>query len=192
MPIEFEHEAQLAGRSVKVTADNVPDLLRAIAGLEELNRDARYLHKRIKREDGDAPRIALAFRKDADENEYYGFEEVRGDGQMPRNVTFGKKRDQTAIVPFFPKGKDGYYDPQKQGSRSGGGGGQQNRQPRQPGEPPQKNRQRQPPRGAGGQKQTGGRGHQNRPNRQQAQPNQQQINRRHNEAAKQQGDDLPF
>lgn len=96
----FEAVIQYAGREVRVQADSFAELHQALAGIEELNRDADFL-----RQQG-IDDIVPVYRKDSDENEYYGFQ----DRTSRRNITFGKKREK-GIIPFFPKGDDGYYDP---------------------------------------------------------------------------------
>lgn len=97
---QFEAVAHYAGRRVKIVTDTFAELHQALAGIEELNRDARYLQEQGIED------IVPVYRKDSDENEYYGFQ----DRYSRRNITFGKKREK-GIIPFFPKGAEGYYDP---------------------------------------------------------------------------------
>ena len=98
--VQFEARAVYAGREIIVKADTFAELHQALAGIEEMERDAHFL-----REKG-VEDVIPTYRKDANENEYFGFK-GRRDG---RNVTFGKKREGGAF-PFFPKGDEGYYDP---------------------------------------------------------------------------------
>ena len=98
--VQFEAQAVYAGREITVKADTFAELHQALAGIEEMERDAHFL-----REKG-VEDVIPTYRKDANENEYFGFK-GRRDG---RNVTFGKKREGGAF-PFFPKGEEGYYDP---------------------------------------------------------------------------------
>lgn len=96
----FEAEINYAGREVRVQADSFAELHQALAGIEELNRDAEFLLRQ------GIDEVVPVYRKDGDENEYYGFQ----DRNSRRNITFGKKREK-GIIPFFPKGEEGYYDP---------------------------------------------------------------------------------
>ena len=165
MATQFEAHTTYLGEDIVIKSDNFEELHRALAGVNELNQDANYLYSRLKKEDGKAPRLVPAYRKDNDENEYFGITEVTAGGRG-RNMTFGKKRDQTALVSFFPKGEEGYYDPdnppQRNGQRSGGQRGRQQnsqrgQQQRQSGGLRQgQNHQRQPAgqsQGGGGQQQ---------------------------------------
>ncbi len=102
----FEAVVEYAGTKVKVKADSFAELHQTLAGVEELNRDAAYLKKQGINE------VIPVYRKDRDENEYFGLQS-RYDR---RNVTFGTKREK-GIVPFFPKGADGYYDPEEAAAR---------------------------------------------------------------------------
>lgn len=104
---QFEAVIEYAGKRVKVKSDSFEELHATLAGIEELNQDADYL----KTEKG-IEEIIPVYRKDADENEYYGLQDRRS----RKNVTYGKKRGE-AMIPFFPKGADGYYDPDAQGPR---------------------------------------------------------------------------
>lgn len=99
---QFEAVITYAGREVRVQADSFAELHQTLAGIEELNRDAAFLRRQ------GIDEIVPVYRKDSDENEYYGFQ----DRNSRRNITFGKKREK-AIIPFFPKGEEGYYDPSK-------------------------------------------------------------------------------
>lgn len=96
----FEAVVDYAGTRVKVSAETFAELHEAIAGIEELNRDADFL------KDQGVSELVPVYRKDSSDNEYYGFQ----DQYSRRNVSFGKKREG-GIIPFFPKGADGYYDP---------------------------------------------------------------------------------
>lgn len=103
----FEAVIDYAGREIRVQADSFAELHEALAGVEELNRDADFLRRQ------GIDDIVPVYRKDADENEYYGFQ----DRNSRRNITFGKKREK-GIIPFFPKGDEGYYDPSEAPRRS--------------------------------------------------------------------------
>jgi hypothetical protein len=120
---QFEAVIDYAGREVRVQADSFAELHQALAGIEELNRDAEFL----KRQGIDD--VVPVYRKDGDENEYYGFQ----DRYSRRNITFGKKREK-GIIPFFPKGDEGYYDP-SQGSQP-----QPDERSRRPQQHPQRSR----------------------------------------------------
>ncbi len=99
---QFEAVIDYAGREVRVQADSFAELHQALAGIEELNRDAEFLKCR------GIDDVVPVYRKDSDENEYYGFQ----DRTSRRNITFGKKREK-GIIPFFPKGEEGYYEPSR-------------------------------------------------------------------------------
>lgn len=99
----FEAVVDYAGTRVKVSAETFAELHEAIAGIEELNRDADFL------KDQGVSELVPVYRKDSRDNEYYGFQ----DRYSRRNVSFGKKRED-GVIPFFPKGADGYYDPSAQ------------------------------------------------------------------------------
>lgn len=97
---KFEAIVNYAGRRVRIEADTFAELHQALAGIEELNRDAEFLRRQGIEE------VVPVYRKDGDENEYYGLQ----DRHSRRNITYGKKREK-GIIPFFPKGEEGYYDP---------------------------------------------------------------------------------
>lgn len=86
---------------VTVEADNLSEFHQAVAGLQELNNDCAYLVERVAPE-----RITFRFYIDSEGNEYYGFQAP----DSRRNITFGKNREKQ-VVPFFPKGEEGFYAP---------------------------------------------------------------------------------
>jgi len=106
----FEAKIEYAGHPVKIVTDDFAELHAALAGVEELNRDADFLL----REKG-AGGVVAVYREDDDENKYFGLQ----DADARQNVTYGSKRGES-LIPFFPKGEDGYYDPDAS-SKSGGG-----------------------------------------------------------------------
>ena len=116
---KFEAVVDYAGQRVKIMADTFAELHQALAGIEELNRDADYLLKQGIEE------VVPVYRKDNEENEYFGLQ----DRHSRRNITFGKKRENAAI-PFFPKGEEGYYDPSEASRRKP----EQSRQPQSRGQ----------------------------------------------------------
>lgn len=120
---QFEAVITYAGREVRVQADSFAELHQALAGIEELNRDAAFLRRQ------DIDEIVPVYRKDSDENEYYGFQ----DRNSRRNITFGKKREK-GIIPFFPKGEEGYYDPSR-GARDAPQPEERSRRPQQRSQP---------------------------------------------------------
>lgn len=161
MPTQFEAKATYLGQEITVKSDDFQQLHQAISKIAELNQDANFLAQKTGRKD-----LVPNFRRDAEGNEYYGVS-VRGRGP---NNTFGQLREG-GLIPFFPKGAEGFYDPENPPQRNGSyGGGQQ---------------------GGGGQRQQ-----QAPPQQQQAPPAQQQQQQaaqsQDNFAAKQQKDDLPF
>lgn len=104
---QFEAVVEYAGKRVKVKSDSFEELHAALAGIEELNRDVAFLQQEKNIEE-----IVPVYRKDNDENEYFGLQ----DRHSRKNVTFGKKRGES-MIPFFPKGAEGYYDPGVSGPR---------------------------------------------------------------------------
>ena len=165
MPTQFECTTSYLGKDITVKSDSFEQLHQAISRLDELNRDANFLAKKT-----GTKNIAPSYRTDDDDYEYYGVT-VRGEGFQP-NVTFGKLQ-KGGLVPFFPKGQEGYRDPNDPPQRSNGqrgsqqrGGGQRQQQA------PQQQRQQAPPA--------------------QQSPRGPQPQSQDNFAAKQQQDDLPF
>jgi hypothetical protein len=120
---QFEAVVEYAGKRVKVKSDSFEELHAALAGVEELNQDAEYL-----RREQDIDDVIPVYRRDDDDNEYFGLQDRRS----RKNVTYGTKRGE-ALIPFFPKGADGYYDPDAMGPRGGGGDRRRNEPRRQNG-----------------------------------------------------------
>lgn len=108
---QFEAVVEYAGKRVKVKSDSFEELHTALAGIEELNQDAAFLRREKSVED-----VIPVHRRDADENEYFGLQ----DRHSRKNVTYGTKRGE-AVIPFFPKGAGGYYDPDAMGPRGQNG-----------------------------------------------------------------------
>jgi hypothetical protein len=104
---QYEAVVEYAGKRVKVKSDSFEELHTALAGIEELNHDAAFLRREKSVED-----VIPVHRRDEDENDYYGLQ----DRHSRKNVTYGKKRGES-VIPFFPKGADGYYDPGAMGPR---------------------------------------------------------------------------
>ena len=121
MPIQFECTTSYLGKDVTVKTDDFKQLHQAISKIDELNQDANFLAEKSGKK-----RLSPDYRTDQDHNEYFG---VSVKGKSRESVTFGQLREG-GLVPFFPKGEDGYYDGQ---SRRGAGGQQQNGQRQQQG-----------------------------------------------------------
>ena len=100
MALSFESVVSYGDNKMKITSDNIVELHQALAGVSELDRDVQYLRAQGVEE------IIPAHRADKDGHEYFGFSS-RTD---TRNITFGQKREK-GIVPWFPKGENGYFDP---------------------------------------------------------------------------------
>ena len=134
----FEAVVDYAGKRVKVKSDSFAELHQALSGVEELNRDAAFL-KQQGIED-----VIPVYRRDGQENEYFGLQ----DRHSRKNVTYGTKREK-GLIPFFPKGEDGYYDPAQRNEAGAPHDAQQNghatsdRQPA-PGSRPRESRSREP------------------------------------------------
>lgn len=120
---QYEAVVEYAGKRVKVKSDSFEELHTALAGIEELNQDADFLKEEKSVED-----VVPVHRRDEDDNEYFGLQ----DRHSRKNVTYGKKRGE-AVIPFFPKGADGYYDPDAMGPR-GASRSQREQQRRERGE----------------------------------------------------------
>ena len=101
MPTTFSGTINYGGHPVTVNADSFAELHQALAGIEELNRDAAYMHQQGIHD------VVPVYRQDDEENSYYGFQ----DRNSRRNITFGTKR-KAGVIPFFPKGAEGYYEPE--------------------------------------------------------------------------------
>ena len=100
--VQFEAQVNYAGQPITVKSDDFAELHRAIARIEDLNRDARFLVEK-----GAAPKaVRPSFRMDQEGNAYHGVKDVTSG----KDVTHGQYREDR-IIPFFPKGEDGYYDP---------------------------------------------------------------------------------
>jgi hypothetical protein len=160
---QFEAIVEYAGKRVNVKSDSFEELHAALAGIEELNQDAEYL-----RREQDIDDVIPVYRRDDDDNEYFGLQDRRS----RKNVTYGTKRGE-ALIPFFPKGADGYYDPDTMGPR---------------GDERRRN---------GAQQQNGSRQHgapqpQQRAERQHAERRRREIREREEARAPASGDDLPF
>ena len=168
MPIQFSCTTSYLGKEVTVTSDDFKQLHEAVAKLDELNQDANFLAKK-----SGSKQLSPDYRTDADHNEYYG---VSVKGKSRESVTFGQLREG-GLVPFFPKGEEGYYD----GERRHGGGGQ--RQQRRP-----QNGQRQ----GGGQQRGGGQQQQRQPAQPQQQRQQQPAGQPQGGGQGGQDDGLPF
>ena len=106
---QYEAVVEYAGKRVKVKSDSFEELHTALAGIEELNQDADFLKEEKSVED-----VVPVYRRDEEDHEYFGLQDRRS----RKNVTYGKKRGE-AVIPFFPKGADGYYDPDAMGPRNG-------------------------------------------------------------------------
>lgn len=98
----FRCKVNYLGNELEVESDSFADLHTAIAGISELNRDFRFLVGK----GADAKHIVASHRI-IDGNDYYGVI----DAKTGRNTSYGSKREKGQLVPFFPKGADGYYDP---------------------------------------------------------------------------------
>lgn len=101
MPVQFECTTCYLGKEITIKTDDFRALHQALAGVDELNRDANFLAKKTGKK-----KLKPNYRKDQEGNEYYGVCEKGG----RRNVTFGQLREG-GLIGFFPKGEDGYYDP---------------------------------------------------------------------------------
>lgn len=116
MPIQFECTTSYLGKEITVKTDDFKSLHQALAKVDELNRDANFLAKRA-----GTKKLRPDFRRDNEGNEYYGVAEKGG----RRNVSFGQLREG-GYIPFFPKGEEGYYDPDSPPQRNGRQNGHQN------------------------------------------------------------------
>ena len=114
----FEAVVDYAGKKVKVKSDSFAELHQTLAGVEELNRDAAFLHGQGIED------VIPVYRRDGQENEYFGLQ----DRHSRKNVTYGTKREK-GLIPFFPKGEDGYYDPAQRTDGAQNGRASSNRQP---------------------------------------------------------------
>ena len=114
MPIQFSCTTSYLGEEITVTGDDFSEVHEAIARINELNGDANYLAKK-----SGSKNLVPDYRTDQDGNEYYGVS-VKGSRE---SVTFGQLREG-GLVPFFPKGDDGHYDPSERNDRRSSGGGQ--------------------------------------------------------------------
>ncbi len=101
MTLRFSTQVHYGDQLIKVEADTFAEFHQAVARIQELSDDAAYLEKKTGYE-----RIILRYYIDKEGNEYYGFQ----DPTTRRNVTFGQYREKQ-VIPFFPKGGEGYYDP---------------------------------------------------------------------------------
>lgn len=109
MPTQFTAEANYCGRTITIHADTFAELHQALAGVDELNRSARYLVE----EKGVKPNhLILLYTEDDDGNSYFKV----GDKTSRKSVTFGQKRDKDALIPLFPKTDEGYWDGSQQQS----------------------------------------------------------------------------
>ena len=76
-----------------IEADTLEVVHEAAAGVEELNRDYRMM------QDEGYDDIQASFKQTKEGHLYYGWK----DRHSADEASFGKKKDQEAIVPFFPK-----------------------------------------------------------------------------------------
>lgn len=97
----FTAKINYAGHEITVSADDFAELHRALSGIEELHRDHAFLLEK------GADHVVCVYRRDKEENEYYGLQ----DASSRKNVTYGTKREKD-LIPFFPKGEKGYYEPE--------------------------------------------------------------------------------
>ena len=103
--MKFKATVPYIGTEITVEADTFQELHEAIAGVVELNRSGYYLKKQCGEKYHPIP-----FYRQVDGNDFFGVK----DGFSGKNVTFGTFKEKGRAVPFFPKGEDGFYDPQKQ------------------------------------------------------------------------------
>ncbi|PSQ93597.1 MAG: hypothetical protein BRD52_00730 [Bacteroidetes bacterium SW_4_67_19] len=82
---QFEAIVEYAGKRVNVKSDSFEELHAALAGIEELNQDAEYL-----RREQDIDDVIPVYRRDDDDNEYFGLQDRRS----RKNVTYGTKRGE--------------------------------------------------------------------------------------------------
>jgi hypothetical protein len=97
----FEATVSYLGHDLTIRADDFADLHQILAGIHELKRDERYLREQTGQD------VIPVYREDQEGNKYYGLQEAEG----RRNITYGQKRGDSHLVPFFPKEEDGYYEP---------------------------------------------------------------------------------
>lgn len=98
----FKTTVDYGGRKIIIETDDFRELHQAVARIEELSADAAYLATRLQ-STGDT--VGFRYFIDSGGNEYFGFQ-----GKKTHcNVTFGQYREKQ-VVPFFPKGEEGYYD----------------------------------------------------------------------------------
>jgi hypothetical protein len=131
MSIQYSAEIEYAGKNLTVTTDNFAQLHQALAGITNLNDDYRHL---IENYNSNPEDIGFAHMEGNSDNGPYSYYKLV-DTRQGISISFGTKQDQDALIPFFPKGDDGVYTGNGQGSgRSGGynGGGGGGRQPSQP------------------------------------------------------------
>ena len=88
---------------IMVESDNFPELLEAIGGISELSRDFHYLKKRL---NGDFLPVPF-YRLTKEGYQYYGVKDVL----TGKNVVLGQFNEKGRVIPFFPKGDEGYDDP---------------------------------------------------------------------------------
>jgi hypothetical protein len=133
MSATYQATFEEGGVEITVEADNYKELHRAIAGIQEMERDIEMLKRLSGRDD-----LVFEFRMDQDNYEYYGFRSGE------HSVTLGQTDDDR--FPLYPKGEDGYYNYRTgeqslpDGARGGGSGPHRNEEDRSEGPRPEKER----------------------------------------------------
>lgn len=97
MPIQFEMTVPHGDGEITIKSDDYKQLHEAAGQIADLQRDYRYLKSR------GADSVVLNYRESKG-YKYYGF----GNANAYEHVSFGQLMEG-GIIPFFPKGEEGYY-----------------------------------------------------------------------------------
>lgn len=99
--IRFKTTVQYGDQTIEVEADDLAELHKAVARMQELHTDAKLLRQKT-----NCQHVALRFYTDKEGNDYFGFR----DEESRANISFGRYKEKQT-VPFFPKGDAGYFAP---------------------------------------------------------------------------------
>lgn len=112
----FTAKTTYLGERLEIETDDFAELHEALAGIQELKEDARYLRRRAGLE---SPAAVVAEYREVEDHKYFGV----ASPDRSASITYGKKKGDGHLIPFFPKGEEGWFtrgDGAPSSSASGG------------------------------------------------------------------------
>lgn len=110
---KFSADVNYGNSFINVQTEDFKDLHICISRISELHGE--YLNL-CKVSGIDPQNVYPSYRRTGEKLEFEYFEFA--DKVSGKSLTFGENKDKANLVPLFPKGRDGYYDPAKDPKRN--------------------------------------------------------------------------